>query len=141
MFTHPKVPASHCSSCRAPIGPIHVNLHRNAECLARPYTTGNHLEVAKARVLKSYCMTCGVEAAREELQQAGFFVQDVHDYENVRICTSCGYSHVNMYEWHPTYLIAVNHFDGNFLDTFEETVVVIPCERCEEVHGYWFRPA
>lgn len=135
MITYPKVPSSHCSNCSAPLGPVHVNLHRNAECLARPYTSGNHLEVANARVLKSYCMTCGAKAARDDLQEAGFFPQDVQDYENVRVCTSCGYSHVNMYEWHPTYLIAVNRFDGGFLDTLEETVVVIACEGCEVAHG------
>ncbi|MNL37256.1 hypothetical protein D3C87_1593940 [compost metagenome] len=80
-------------------------------------------------------MTCGVKAARDDLQEAGFSLQNVQDYENVRVCTSCGYSHVNMYEWHPTYLIAVNRFDGEFLDTLDETVVVITCEGCEVAHG------
>lgn len=82
-------------------------------------------------------MTCGVQAACDDLQEADFFLLNVQDYENVRVCTSCGYSRVNMYEWHPTYLIAVNQFDGKFLDTLEETVVVIACERCETAHGQW----
>lgn len=128
-------PSNPCSHCGTPIGHIHVNLHRNEERLTNTYPSVDGLDVTNAQVLNSYCLRCGVEAARSDLEHAGFAPRDVEDYENTCVCTSCGKNQVDMYEWHPTYLIAVNCFDGYGLDTAEETVVVIACAGCEAEHG------
>ena len=129
-----KVPSKHCSNCAAPIGQIHVNLYRNEERfeLLRPPA---NLEVRDARVLKSYCMKCGVNAAREDLEKHGFVCHDIEDYEGVRRCTSCGRTHLKRNKWQPVYLIAVNLLDDDCLDTVEETAVVIACTECEAAHG------
>ena len=129
-----KVPSKHCSNCGALIGQLHVNLHRNEERfeLLRPPT---NLEVRDARVLKSYCMKCGVNAARNDLEKRGFVCHDIEDYEGVRLCTCCGRTHLKRNKWQPVYLIAVNLFNDDCLDTVEETAVVIACAECEAAHG------
>jgi len=83
-------------------------------------------------------MNCGVEAARADLMQLGFFPLDVEDYENTRFCTSCEEVRVDLNEWHPTYLIAVGVLDKKGLCTLEETTVVIACADCEAKYGPWF---
>ena len=129
-----KVPSKHCSNCGALIGHIHVNLHRNEERfeLLNPPT---NLEVRDARVLKSYWMECGVNAARNDLEKRGFVCHDIEDYEGVRLCTSCGRTHLKRNKWQPVYLIAVNLLNDKFLYTAEETAVVIACAECEAAHG------
>ncbi|WP_093012575.1 hypothetical protein [Variovorax sp. OV700] len=113
-----------------------MNLHRNEERLTKPGNTGNHLDVENAQVLNSYCMKCGVTAARNDLKNLGFVPHAVEDYENTCVCTSCGTAPIDMYEWHPTYLIAVNCFSEKFgLDTAEETEAVIACAGCEAKYG------
>lgn len=129
-----KVPSKHCSSCGALIGHIHVNLHRNEERFELLNPPIN-LEVRDARVLKSYCMKCGVNAARKDLEKRGFVCHDIEDYEGVRLCTSCGRTHLKRNKWQPVYLIAVNLLNDNFLDTVEETAVVIACAECEAARG------
>ncbi|MBB3639641.1 MULTISPECIES: hypothetical protein [Variovorax] len=129
-----KVPSKHCSNCEALIDHLHVNLHRNEERFQKPGPPST-LEVRNARVLKSYCMKCGVNAARKDLEKRGFACHDIEDYEGVRLCTSCGQTHLKRNNWQPVYLIAVNSFDDDGLGTLEETAVVIACAECEAAHG------
>jgi len=126
------IPSEPCSQCGKHVGHIHANLSRNKERLSND---GSDLEtfvdVMSAKVLNSYCMTCGTEAARKDLEALGVGCREVAGDADTSLCACCEKTWISRREWHTTYVVAIDQFDEDCFTTLEEAVVAVACNGCE----------
>lgn len=130
-----EVSSEPCSSCGNPIGRTHVNLSRNEERLSEPgsdlQAVAAVVDVAHGELLSSYCMACGVDAACKDLQELGVLHHEEKRYVKTCLCAICGKARIELHEWHCTYVIGIDEFDGECFNTLETPLIAVACEECE----------
>lgn len=121
-----------CASCGNPIGRTHVNFSRNTERFSEAESDRQaFVDVAEGEVLSSYCMTCGVNAARNDLQKLGVLHHEETNDLRTCLCAICGTAQIELHEWHRTYVIGLDEFNGECFSTLEMPLVARTCQECE----------
>lgn len=113
-------------------GSTHVNLSRQEEVEDLSSPNCAEVTVRDSDVLATYCMACGIEAARTKLSQLGLKHEHNQAVDNPCLCALCGICKIDKSAWHKTLSLTIDRFNAATcsFETLDEPIAVAACSSC-----------